>query len=451
MLRALRSIFNIVASHSSTASQYAAILTLTLMLFACNSSSQDKSKKDSLINLPKSRELSPAEIEQLNKACNLWYDTVLYPKGFNGGMIVAKDGNIIFEKYNGTLHLPGNDTITASTPMQIASTSKTFTAMAVLKLQQDGKLNIDETFATYFPEFNYPDITIRNLLSHRSGLPDYMHFLEAMKWNKKQIATNKDVLDQLIVHKNDFKNLSRPGIKFNYSNTNFALLALLVEKVTAKPFPDYLRETFFAPLQMNNTFVFSIADTLKAAPSYDWKGRPMEFNFLDAVYGDKNVYTTPRDLLIWDQALRSNTLFTPETLEQAYAGYSNEKPGVRNYGLGWRMNIYPNGKKMIYHNGWWHGCNAAFVRLIDEGATIIIIGNKFTRAVYHTRELASIFGEYAPIEEDEGEGNKVSDSLAMAPKKITPVKKKTTKSGKTVTKPLSKKGKTATVPAKKRS
>lgn len=409
-------------SFSFTAFHYIVPLLL-LVLAACHSSSQDKAanKDSATIILPEPPSISAAEMNRLHAGCQAWYDTVLKSKGFNGGMIVAKNGNIVFEQYSGTIHLPGHDTITASTPMQIASVSKTFTAMAVLKLQQDGKVNIDETFATYFPGFNYPDITIRNLLSHRSGLPDYMHFLEALKWDKKKIASNQDVFDFLVAHKTEFTNLSRPGIRFNYCNTNFALLALLVEKISGKPFPEYLKETFFDPLQMKHTFVFTLADSLRGNPSYDWKGRPMEFNFLDAVYGDKNIYTTPGDLLTWDQALRSDKLFTAATLEQAYAPYSNEKAGIRNYGLGWRMNIYPTGKKMIYHNGWWHGCNAAFIRLLDEGATIIVIGNKFTRAIYHSRALTNLFGDYQQIDEEEAESMKTADSIATT--KRAPVKK----------------------------
>jgi CubicO group peptidase (beta-lactamase class C family) len=182
------------------------------------------------------------------------------------------------------------------------------------------------------------------------------------------------------------------------------LLALLIEKVTGTPYPEHIRKTFFIPLQMKDSYVFALKDTLTAIPSYNWRGGLEPFTFLDQVYGDKNIYTTPADLLKWDRALSSNILFTNETLQQAYAPYSNEKPGIRNYGLGWRMNIFPDGNKMIYHNGWWHGSNSTFIRLIPEKATIIIIGNRFTRAVYHAKVLTSIFGNYDNPEEEEEPG-----------------------------------------------
>ena len=385
------------------------LMALSVCMFfngSCNSSPSSKKNitADSIaiINLPLPGKITAAEITSIKNTCQSWFDTVLSLKGFNGGMIVAKDGNIIFEKYSGTGHLPGKDFITDSTPMHIASVSKTFTAMAVLKLWQDGKLNIDDDFSKYFPAFNYPDLTIRCLMNHRSGLPNYNYFMETLGWDKNRFVKNEDVLDYLITRKTELTDISPPGTHFSYCNTNYALLALLIEKISGFKYSDYLNRNFFIPLKMKHTHVFKLADTLTAIPSYNWRGMPEAFNFLDQVYGDKNIYTTPRDLVIWDRALSAGLIFTAETLNQAYAPYSNEKPGLRNYGLGWRMNIFPDGNKIIYHNGWWHGSNATFIRLVKENATIILIGNKFTRAIYHAKVLTSLFGDYyLPVEEEE--------------------------------------------------
>jgi CubicO group peptidase (beta-lactamase class C family) len=391
--------------------------TCVLLHTACNLADKTGKKNDTdslqIIELPKPLPVLDAEAGRIKNSCQLWYDTVLLPKGFNGGIIVAKNGNIIFEQYSGTGHLPGNDFITDSTPMHIASITKTFTAMAVLKLQQDGKLNIDDDFSKYFPAFNYPGVTLRTLLNHRSGLPNYNYFMETLGWDKNRFVKNEDVLNYLITYKAVLSDVLPPGAHFSYCNTNYALLALLIEKITGFTYAAYLNRSFFMPLQMKNTYVFSLADTLKAIPSYNWRGTPETFNFLDQVYGDKNIYTTPRDLLIWDRVLATNLIYTNETLDLAYAPYSNEKPGLRNYGLGWRMNIFPDGNKMIYHNGWWHGSNATFIRLLKEKATIIVIGNKFTRAVYHAKVLTSIFGNYY-LPGDEEEIVVLKDSLKSA-------------------------------------
>ncbi|MGC4104692.1 serine hydrolase domain-containing protein, partial [Ferruginibacter sp.] len=361
--------------------------------------------------LPKPTTIAPAEVARLRSACEQWFDSSLLYKNFNGSILVAKGGNIVFEKYTGTGHIPGNDLLTDSTPLQIASTSKTFTAMAVLKLWQEGKLNIDDEFSKYFTTFNYPGVTIRSLLSHRSGLPNYLHFMENLGWNKKQMASNQDVYDFLVNRKAELVDISAPNTHFTYCNTNFVLLAMLVEKVSGIKFPAYLQQNFFTPLGMKHSFVYTAFDSIKVNYSYDWRGTPIALNEADGSYGDKNVYTTVRDLLIWDRALSTNALFTKETLAQAYAPYSNEKPGVRNYGLGWRMNIYPNGKKMIYHNGWWHGNRAVFIRLLEEDATIILISNKDFRSIYHAKILANLFGDYyTGEEEEESENSKTPDS-----------------------------------------
>jgi CubicO group peptidase (beta-lactamase class C family) len=416
---------SIVVSLTCTTYLFAAI-----MLSSCNSATDTKAKttptptKIRLINLPAPTPLTKAESERIKMACQKWYDTVLAPKDFYGGVLVAKNGNIIFEKYNGTVHFGSSDKITDTTSLHIASVSKTFTAMAVLKLWQEGKLNIDDEFSKYFPQFNYAGVTIRTLLNHRSGLPNYIHYLENIGWDITKTVTNTDVLNTLVTNKSILVDIVPPNTKFTYCNTNFALLALLIEKVSGVSYPTYLQQTFFAPLQMKHSFVFKMADTVKVPPSYDWKGRLMPFNYLDAVYGDKNIYTTPKDLLLWDRLLSSNEIFIQQILNEAYKPYSNEKPGIKNYGLGWRMNIYDNNKKIIFHNGWWHGSNAVFIRLLDEKATIIVIGNKFMRAIYHAKILANLFGDYFTAEEEEETENaKVSDTLSTQ-KTVSPIFKK---------------------------
>jgi CubicO group peptidase (beta-lactamase class C family) len=392
-----------IASGTCTA-LLAAVFALIFFLSSCGSaaSQQDANAADSaVISMPAVAALSKAETEKYRQACQAWFDTSLKATGFNGGIIVAKNGNIVFENYMGTAHLGAADTVNSTTAFHIASVSKTFTAMAVLKLQQEGKLNIDDELVKYFPQFNYPAVTIRTLLNHRSGLPNYVHFFEKMKWDKKKYVRNEDVLDYLVTKKQELKDIARPDTRFSYCNTNYALLALLIEKITGAKYAAYLQRTFFKPLQMQNTFVFDTTMFDKVNLSYDWKGELIPWNFLDAVYGDKNIYSTPHDLLIWDRALSCCKIFTDTVLLEAYAPYSNEKPGVRNYGLGWRMNIYSNGKKMIYHNGWWHGNNATFIRLIEDSATIIAVGNKFNRHIYHARELTSLFGDYGGGAEEE--------------------------------------------------
>lgn len=372
------------------------LLAGTLLVSSCNQASKVKEQAghtDSLklISLPSSIAITPGEAEATRKACDQWFDSTLLQRNFNGAVLVAKHGSIVYERYSGTGHIGGTDTIKDNTPTHIASVSKTFTAMAVLKLVQEGKIKLDDELSIYFPTFNYPGVTVRCLLNHRSGLPNYLYFMDELGWNKKVYMTNQDVFNYLVNFKSTFKNIVRPCTHFTYCNTNYALLALLIEKASGMSYPQYIKHNFFDPLQMNNSFVFTLADTSRINPSYDWRGGIIPLNAMDAVYGDKNIFTTPRDLLKWDRLLSTNLIFKPEIFQQAYAPYSNEKPGIRNYGLGWRMNIFPDGKKIIYHNGWWHGNNASFIRLIDEDVTIIAMGNRFCRGVYKAKNLIGLF------------------------------------------------------------
>lgn len=214
--------------------------------------------------------------------------------------------------------------------------------------------------------------------------------------------TNPDVLDYLYTAKPN-RSFS-PGRRFSYSNTNYVLLALIIEKVSGKPFAEFMKWKFFDPLGMNHTYVYSLKDTSTAICSYAANGRVWDNDFLEGTCGDKNIYTTPRDLLKWDQAFYTDQIINKTLLDTAFTPFSNERPSVHNYGLGWRLLMIPNGKKVVYHNGRWHGFNAAFARLIDEKVTIIVLGNKYNSRIYSSARLAyDIFGNYKQGRETDDE------------------------------------------------
>jgi CubicO group peptidase (beta-lactamase class C family) len=381
---------------------------LTAFLVSCSNNDTKKSnneKQEELIkkyDIPDEEKLSANDRANFKTQCQRFYDTVLSMSGFNGGIIVAKHGHVVFEKYKGSVDLDHQDSINKNTPLHIASVSKTFTAMAILKLQEQGKLNVNDTLTKYFPNFNYPGVTIKCLLTHRSGLPNYLYFMDEMKWNKDSLVVqNKDVLNYITKYKSKAGDIAPANTKFTYNNTNYVLLALLIEKITGQKYQVYMRRNIFLPLGMTHTFVHCKGDTMRRSKSFDWKGREILDNHLDETYGDKNIYTTPRDLLKWDRALTHNVFLSKETQAAAYTPYSNEKPGIKNYGFGWRMNIYGEDKKIIFHTGWWHGNNATFIRLLKEDATIIVISNRFARSVYGAKLLVNVFGNYFdPVGED---------------------------------------------------
>jgi CubicO group peptidase (beta-lactamase class C family) len=372
-------------------------LIVSVFLFSCQSADDIRSgwasswsNKKGTPTVPE-RDLDP-DSKRIRDSSLAFYHRVLLPSGFNGGILVAHRGHIVFEAYAGRKRLDRVEPMDTSSSLHLASVSKTFTAMAVLKLQEQGALDIHDTVSRHLPGFPFPRVRIIDLLNHRSGIPNYVHFMESLGWDKHKVLTNRDLLDFMARNRRRIP-VNPPDRFFMYSNTNYALLALVIEKTSGRSYADYLGETFFRPLGMNSTYVFTMDMADYALPSYDHHGRQEDFSWLDAVYGDKNIYSTPRDLMRWDMALSDGRLFKRETLEAAYKPYSHEKPGFRNYGLGWRLLVFPQGEKVIFHNGWWHGNNAVFGRIPEDSAAVIVLGNRYNSRIYHARTLySSIIG-----------------------------------------------------------
>jgi len=331
--------------------------------------------------------------KKVSKASEHFYDEFLNTTNFNGAILVAKNGRIVFEQYRGMTEISTGVPIDSTISFHLASVSKTFTAMAILKLWENNLLQIDSPAVNYIPKLPYPKITIKNLLSHRSGLPNYVHFVETLKWNSNINLTNKDLLELIINNKEKIK-VGKNDSYFEYSNTNYALLALIIEEVSKETYASFLQKTFFDPIGMKNTFVFNMEMKETVLPSYKFNNRKEQFTFLDAVYGDKNVYSTARDMLKWDLAINDGVMFKKSTLEAAFQGYSYEKKGFKNYGLGWRLYELPSGKKIIYHNGWWHGNNTVFSKFPADSITIIVLGNKFNKSIYQAKKIIGIFEGY---------------------------------------------------------
>ncbi len=400
------------------------ILVLLFIGWSCNSSSGKDTptivKEDSLEYYPPTPgKLTQQEFRRYYRDLSHYFDSTLLRRGFNGGILIAKDGNIVYEKYAGYSDLRKKDPMTDSTMMHIASSGKTFTGMAILQLAQENQLSLSDSLQKFFPGFPYKGITVQMLLSHRSGLPNYVYFVPACnKWDKKKAVTNEDVLNLLYSEKPT--RLFKPGTRFTYSNTNFVLLALIIEKVSGQSFPDFMRQKYFEPLGMHHTYVFTMKDSLTATQSYAANGTLWQYDCLEGTYGDKNIYTTPQDLLKWDQAFYTEQLINKTMQDSAFTPYSNERPSIHNYGLAWRLLMVPNGKKVIYHNGRWHGFNAAFARLTDEKVTIIILGNKYNSRIYTAaRNAYDIFGNYMQTHDRDDEETDASEPVVkkQAPKK----------------------------------
>ncbi len=312
--------------------------------------------------------------------------------GFNGTVLVSKGQQVIYKGEFGYENYQSRDTLSTTSSFQIASISKTFTATAILYLVEKGWLNLEDTLGTFYPDFPYRNIKIKDLLSHRSGLPNYLHFCEGL-WRNKSVYITNDDLVKLLYKYPRIEGTTKPGTHFQYCNTNYAILASIVERVSVKRFPDFMRETFFLPLGMNNTWIYDVtnpANKKNAALSYmaNWQVRGDDP--YDGVYGDKGVYSSSLDMYKWNMAFYENKLISQQMQQEAYTPRSFEKGGDRNYGYGWRLMRQPNNEYLVYHNGWWHGNNTVFYRSVSDTFALIILSNRYNKSVYNVQPIFNI-------------------------------------------------------------
>lgn len=382
---------------------------ILLTFFLITSSSCSEKKKELKIKKEKSKvgsvyamlpfdnnlpAINKAEEKRIQNTIQEFYNKVYVPNDFSGSMLVAKNGHIIYESYRGMANFEEKTPISKDTPIHIASLSKVFTATATMLLVDSKQIKLDQKVNTILDDFPYEDVTVRTLLNHRSGIRNYSYFTDkSSEWSKRDTLRNKDLIP--FINKFNVNLEFKTDSRFSYCNTNYALLALIIEKVTNMDYHTAMKKLIFEPLDMKNTFVFDLKKDSKTA-SHSYKGNKIRYayNYLDDIYGDKNIYSTPRDILKFDMATYSPTFLNKKLLSEIFKGYSYESRGTRNYGLGIRLLEWENGKKMFYHNGWWHGNTSAYIKLKDEKVTLICLSNKYTRCTYRLKLLSSLFGDY---------------------------------------------------------
>ncbi len=354
------------------------LFTLFLLLIAFTSCK--KSEKDTASNAKKKPTLAYAMVPPEDSLPRL--------------SEAYKNGQIIYEKYDGYADKGNNILNSPEIPLHIASVTKVLTAAAILKLVDTKKIELDQKVNTILKDFPYPDVTIRTLLNHRSGMKKYNYFCDdKANWGRDKTLTNKDLLEVIITKKIPLE--TKTDTHFSYNNTNYAMLALIIEKVTGMRYRVAMKKMIFEPLGMENTYVLDEESPKDAGtPSYRYNYQKFPFDFLDAVYGDKNIYSTPRDLLKFDLARNAPNFLSKELQNELWKGYSYESKGIKNYGLGIRIREWDTGQTLYYHNGWWHGNTSCYINLRKENAVIIALSNKFTRKTFQIKNLSALFGDY---------------------------------------------------------
>jgi len=356
-----------------------------------------------------------AKSEPITNQKTLKLDTLyseLYEKGaFNGSVLIAENGQIIFEKSYGLADEQTNRKLNDSSIFELASVSKQFTAMGIVQLKKEGKLSYQEDITKYVPELiDYKGITIQNLLNHTGGLPDYME-LSDKNWEKSNIATNDDMLEMFKQVKP--KKLFDPNDKWDYSNTGYLVLATIIERVSGQEFGQYLKQKIFEPLDMKNTFVYRrrfapkevqnyangyiYSDSLQKKILPDEIGKDFYVVYLDGIVGDGMVNSNPKDLLKWDRALYKDNLINDKDRELIFSSVMTKDSSQTDYGFGWMIDSTKTYGKVASHSGGWAGYISYIERDIDNDKTMIILQNnslskteipiKNTRRILYDQEL----------------------------------------------------------------
>lgn len=307
---------------------------------------------------------------------------------FNGNVLIADKGKVIFEKSYGIADESTKRKLNGESLFELASVSKQFTAMGIVLLQKQKKLSYEDKISKYIPELDfYGNITIRNLLNHTSGLPDYMELFEE-KWDKSKFVTNQDIVDMFSRYKPEIR--FQPNEKFEYSNTGYALLAYIIEKLSKKSFGEFLRQHIFNPLKMNNTLVYRrrfspqkvknyalgyVRDSLGNKVLPDSFGKSFYTYYLDGVVGDGMVNSTVRDLLLWDRALYSNKLINDDDRKIIFQSTKTADDKLNNYGFGWFVRNEDKYGEIVNHSGGWPGYASFIERHLTNDKTIILLQN----------------------------------------------------------------------------
>lgn len=330
-----------------------------------------------------SAQVSPAQIDNI-------FAPLKSSDAPGAAVLVVYQGKPVFRRGYGVSDLRTMHPITPQTDFRLASFTKQFTATCIMLLVHDGKLRYDDHLTDIFPEF--PDygkaITIRNLLNHTSGLPDYEDIL-MKQYPDTPEEKIPQILDAGVLKLLEQQTAGKfpPGSKWEYSNSGYAILAMIVEKVSGKPFGQFLHDRIFVPLKMSHTLAYEKGKNEVPHRAYGhtrekdgW--RETDQSPTSAVLGDGGIYTSIDDLVKWDRALREHTLLSASEMQPALAPvqptggpakFDNGTPV--SYGFGWFLDPY-KGHKRMSHDGSTIGFRTTIQHFPDDNLTVIVLANR---------------------------------------------------------------------------
>ncbi|MCW3089990.1 MAG: hypothetical protein JWP81_1059 [Ferruginibacter sp.] len=321
--------------------------------------------------------------------------------GFNGNVLVAKNGKVIYQKSFGYADYEAKKKLAANSIFDCGSIAKEFTAMGILLLKDKGKISYSDELGKFFPELPYTNVTIHQLLTHTSGMPDGFG-LVAEYFDHSKVATNNDLIHLLAIQKPAL--LFKPGENLAYSGTAFNLLASIIEKISGQSYNSYMDDQVFKPLGMTGTKVVNGPRSVKDIPGYAYgyvysdsvkkfvraDSQPSGWTtYLAGLTGEGMIITTTGDLLKWDCALKNHRLLTETTQHEMLSQHSEKVMPKVSFGYGIRVGKNDFGN-YIFHNGYYPGYICMHLRYTDEDLTVIVLSNNESRSDFIADGLSAI-------------------------------------------------------------
>ncbi|NQV52957.1 MAG: beta-lactamase family protein [Flavobacteriales bacterium] len=348
--------------------------------------SQDASVKAEL-RLPETKQEVVVQVGR--RAARAYFDS-LHNEGRFNGVVLLSSHDTVSRFAIGKARLRGTDTLRLDDVFQLASLSKPITALGILRLVEQGKLALDAPVRDYLFDFPDEDITVRSLLDHTSGMGNYIYVTDSLWNNPDSFMSNDDVYD--IIRCEQVPKYHPPHQRFDYCNTNYALLPVLIERVSGLTFQAFMEREIFLPLQMDSTHYLNPwlrpSDQYRVLGHYP-NGDPKRPFYLDAVIGDKSLYSSVGDLFKLYKGLRKAQLWSAALLQEAMRPSTRSGNG-QFYGLGWRIRPMES-DTLIFHNGWWRGFRSYFWMSGSDDKVAIVLTNSIRGGYLRQDEIWPLF------------------------------------------------------------
>ena len=367
--------------------QFKLKLILIITLVSC---SQISEKENTLIpGLSKSLNMAAFKPIKNKKEIQQFFQFLHQEKGFNGNILIFNKGQLYRESF-GWADIPNQTLLKQNAQFQIASMSKPFTALSIMQLIRKGKLKLSDTINQFFDSWPYSAITIDHLLSHTSGIPEYMNLADNYWKDSTGYLNNADITH--LFQKTKPALYFTPGSAHDYCNSNFILLANIIEKVTGINYPQYFKENIAMPLGIDSTFVYQSTDSLmqQEVKGHYGLGHYLEDHYLNGSYGDKNIWSTTTDLFRFYRGLYNPKFLNTNERKTMFTTMVKKAKKGSQYARGWRKKVIEKDTWM-YHTGWWKGFKSNLFFHTKKKYCFIVLSNKLKSASFPSEMIADFF------------------------------------------------------------